>query len=181
VPAAAVEAFLDELITQRELAINFCLRNPYYDAYAGLPDWGRRTLDRHRHDPRPVSYTLEQLEAGQTNDRIWNACQRLMVLEGWLPNVLRMYWAKQLLHWTRTPEEAHEVAITLNDRYFLDGRDANGYAQVAWAIGGRHDRPFPPERPVIGLIRPMGIKALRKRFDIDAFVARVEQRLGVSS
>jgi deoxyribodipyrimidine photo-lyase len=110
---------------------------------------------------------------------MWNACQRQIVLDGWLPNVLRMYWAKQLLHWTRSPEEAYEIAITLNDRYFLDGRDANGYAQIAWCIGGRHDRPFPPERPISGLIRPMGINALRKRFDVEQYLAEAKKRFGL--
>jgi deoxyribodipyrimidine photo-lyase len=178
IPAEAIEAFLDELITQRELAINFCLRNPHYDAYTGLPDWGKRTLERHRDDPRPAYYSRLEIETAQTHDRIWNACQRQMVAEGWLPNALRMYWAKRLLYWTQTPEEAYEIAVEMNDRFFVDGRDANGYAQIAWAIGGRHDRPFPPEKPVIGLIRPMGLGALRKRFDVDAYIAGVERRLG---
>ncbi len=178
VPQAAVEAFLDELITQRELAINFCLRNPAYDQYAGLPSWGQETLRRHVHDPRPVIYTLDEFAAAATHDRVWNACQRQMATEGWLPNVLRMYWAKQLLYWTRTPEEAHAIAVELNDRFFVDGRDANGYAQIAWSIGGRHDRPFPPEKPVIGLVRPMGLGALRKRFDVAAYVAEIERRAG---
>jgi deoxyribodipyrimidine photo-lyase len=169
----ALASFLDELITQRELAINFCLRNPAYDRWEGLPDWGRATLDKHRGDRRPVIYSPEQIEAGETGERLWNAAQRQMLAEGWMPNRLRMYWAKQLLLWTAAPEEAFALAIRLNDRYFVDGRDPNGYAGVAWSIGGRHDRPFPPDKPILGLVRPMTARGMARKFDTEAYVRMV--------
>ena len=177
-PDANVAAFLDELITQRELSVNFALRNPAYDGFLGLPDWGRKTLSAHAADPRPTRYSRARLEAGETGDRLWNAAQRQMVAEGTMPNRLRMYWAKQILRWTATPEEAHATTIAFNDRYFLCGRDAAGYANVAWAIGGRHDRPFPPNKPIFGLVRPMGMGAMRRHFDPDAYIAQIERRLG---
>ena len=178
IAGAALDAFLDELIVQRELAINFALREPAHDAYAGLPDWGKKTLAKHAGDPRPVLYDRETLETGRTADRLWNAAQRQMVHEGWMPNRLRMYWAKQFLRWTASPEEAFATAVALNDRYFLDGRDANGYAGIAWAIGGRHDRPFPPEKPILGLVRPMGLNGVKRYVDVEAYISGVETRYG---
>ena len=178
---AGLDMYLDELIVQRELAINFALHEPNYDRYEGLPDWGRKTLDAHRHDPRPHDYSLEQLEAGATHDRLWNAAQRQLIHEGYLPNRLRMYWAKQLPYWTRSPEEAFEIAMTLNDRYFVDGRDAAGYAGIAWSIGGRHDRPFPPNKPVLGLVRPMGMGAMKRTMDVDAYISTIESATGSGS
>jgi deoxyribodipyrimidine photo-lyase len=166
--------FLDELVTQRELAVNFALRNLAFDRYEGLPEWGRATLEVHADDPRPIRYERRTIEFGETGDRLWNAAQRQLVFEGSMPNRLRMYWAKQLLYWTASPREALELALALNDRYQLDGRDPNGYAGVAWSIGGRHDRPFPPKKPVLGLIRPMGLKGMRQKFDLEAYIARVE-------
>jgi deoxyribodipyrimidine photo-lyase len=173
-----LQTFLDEAVTQRELAINYCLREPAYDAWEGLPDWGQRTLLEHLEDPRPAIYTPEHLEAGETGDALWNAAQRQMVDQGYMPNRLRMYWAKQLLLWTAHPEEALEIAIDLNDRYQLDGRDANGYANIAWAIGGRHDRPFPPRKPVLGLIRPMSARGMARTFDTTAYIQAVEAAIG---
>ncbi len=170
--------FLDELVTQRELAVNFALRNPGFDRYEGLPEWGRATLEVHADDPRPVLYDRRTIEFGETGDRLWNAAQRQLVFEGSMPNRLRMYWAKQLLYWTASPREALDLALALNDRYQLDGRDPNGYAGVAWSIGGRHDRPFPPKKPVLGLIRPMGLKGMRQKFDLEAYIARVETLTG---
>jgi len=175
-----LQTFLDELVTQRELAINFCLREPAYDAWEGLPEWGQRTLLGHIADPRPASYSPAQLEAGETVDALWNAAQRQMVDQGFMPNRLRMYWAKQLLLWTAHPEEALDIAIDLNDRYQLDGRDANGYANIAWAIGGRHDRPFPPRKSILGLIRPMSARGMTRAFDTAAYIQAVEAATGTA-
>jgi deoxyribodipyrimidine photo-lyase len=171
---------LDEVVPQRELGNTHGLREPAYVAWEGLPDWGQRTLLEHVEDPRPAIYSPAQLEAGQTSDALWNAAQRQMVHQGFMPNRLRMYWAKQLLLWTAHPEEALEIAIELNDRYQLDGRDANGYANIAWAIGGRHDRPFPPRKPVLGLIRPMSARGMARTFDTTAYIRAVEVDTGAA-
>lgn len=174
VSQAAVDSFLDELVVQRELCINFSLRNPDYDRFAGIPDWGKKTLAAHASDPRPALYSRATLEAGEAADPLWNACQRQMMRDGFLNNRIRMYWAKQLPLWTESAEEAFEIAVELNDRYFIDGRDPNGYAGISWSIGGRHDRPFPPQRPILGLIRPMGRSGMKKYFDVDRYISVVE-------
>lgn len=171
-PEPAIAAFLEELIVRRELAINFVRHNPNYDSLEGAPDWARRTLEAHRSDPRPVRYPLSVLEAGATHDLLWNAAQRQMVQTGHMHGYLRMLWAKKLLEWTEDPAEAFAIAVYLNDRYELDGRDANGYAGIAWALGGRHDRPWGPERPILGLIRPISSQAARRKFDTAAYIRR---------
>lgn len=171
---ASREGFLEQLIVRRELAINFVARNPDYDSVDGFHDWARRTLRKHEGDKREHLYVAEQLETGETHDPLWNAAQMEMVLTGFMHGYLRMYWAKKILEWTRTPEEAMEVAIRLNDRYELDGRDPNGYAGIAWAIGGKHDRPWGPERPIFGLIRFMSFASTSRKFGSRAYMERIE-------
>ncbi|KJS00063.1 MAG: deoxyribodipyrimidine photolyase [Desulfobulbaceae bacterium BRH_c16a] len=164
--------FLEELIVRRELADNFCLYEPAYDRFAGFPEWAQKTLQAHRQDPRDALYSLEQFEAAQTHEGLWNACQRDLVIHGKLHGYLRMYWAKKILEWTIEPEEALEYAIILNDRYSLDGRDANGYTGIAWSIGGVHDRAW-RERPVFGKIRYMNEAGCRRKFDVDCYIRSV--------
>lgn len=180
-PKAALDSLLDELIVQRELAINFALFQPHYDAYAGLPNWAFESLDRHSDDPRPEQFSRSQFENSQTGDALWNAAQTQLVQEGWMPNRLRMYWAKQILLWSSSPQRAWSTAIHLNNRYFVDGRDANSFANVGWCIGGLHDRPFGPERQVTGLVRPMGMGAMKRTFDVNAYIRRINDRWGSSA
>jgi deoxyribodipyrimidine photo-lyase len=120
---------------------------------------------------------MKDLEAGRTHDDLWNAAQREMVLHGKMHGYLRMYWAKKILEWTRSPEEAMRIAIHLNDRYELDGRDPNGYAGITWSIGGVHDRPW-GERKVFGMVRYMSEKGCRSKFDVDAYRMRVTSMMG---
>jgi deoxyribodipyrimidine photo-lyase len=167
------DAFLEELIVRRELSDNYCLYNDRYDAFDGFPDWARKTLDNHRRDKRAHLYTRAQFESAATHDALWNAAQREMVLKGKTHGYLRMYWAKKILEWSESPEEALATAIDLNDRYELDGRDPNGYAGVAWSIGGVHDRPW-FDRPVYGQIRYMSEGGCRSKFDVDRYIASVE-------
>jgi deoxyribodipyrimidine photo-lyase len=179
-PDVAKESLLDELIVQRELSINYALRNTDYDRYAGIPNWGRETLAKHADDKRDSTYTLGQLERAATHDALWNAAMTQMIHEGWLPNRLRMYWGKQILLWSETPELAYRHTVHLNDKYFIDGRDANSYANIGWSIGGLHDRPFGPERKITGLVRPMGIGAMKRSFDIGAYTEKTMTRWGTS-
>ena len=174
-PLEDKDTFLEELIIRRELSDNFCLYEPDYDNFAGFPEWARKTLDLHRDDKRDYIYTLQDLEAGNTHERLWNACQVDLVQNGKLHGYLRMYWAKKILEWTSSPEAALEYAIRLNDRYSLDGRDPNGYAGVAWSIGGVHDRAW-KERPVFGKIRYMNEAGCRRKFDVDGYIASVYDR-----
>lgn len=174
-PPGAREAFLEELVVRRELSDNFCLYNPYYDRVSGFPAWARRTLDDHRADPRPYLYGRRELESAMTHDPLWNGAQEEMVAAGKMHGYLRMYWAKKILEWTSSPEEALETAIYLNDRYELDGRDPNGYAGIAWSIGGVHDRAW-GERPVFGKIRYMSYAGCARKFSVDVYLRTVSER-----
>ena len=82
---------------------------------------------------------------------------------------MRMYWGKKILEWAPKPATAFEWAVTLNDKYELDGRDPNGYAGIAWAIVGKLDRPW-FNRPVFGLVRPMTGASTSKKFDSASYI-----------
>jgi deoxyribodipyrimidine photo-lyase len=141
--------------------------------YEGLPEWSRKTLAAHAGDPRPRVYSLTELEEARTADPLWNAAQKEMMWKGKMHGWMRMYWAKKILEWTETPEEAFERALTLNDWYELDGRDPNGIAGVSWAIGGLHDRPW-AKRPVFGMVRYMNDKGAARKFRVKDYIGRVE-------
>ena len=166
------EAFLEELIVRRELAMNFVTFCADYDQYACLPDWASKTLDEHRDDPRPERYTRQQLETAETHDAYWNAAMQEMLKTGYMHNYMRMYWGKKIIEWTNTPEYAYATTLYLNNKYFLDGRDANSYTGVAWLFG-LHDRAW-AERDVFGKIRYMNASGLESKFNIDAYVSWVE-------
>ncbi|HYA35025.1 MAG TPA: deoxyribodipyrimidine photo-lyase [Candidatus Binataceae bacterium] len=166
------DSFLEELIVRRELAVNFVRYNATYDSLDGCPQWARDTLDAHARDERPYRYSEAQLERADTHDPLWNAAQRQMVESGWMHNYMRMYWAKKILEWSRSPAEAFRIAVRLNDRYELDGRDPNGYAGIAWAIGGKHDRAWGPERKIYGLIRYMSLRSTSRKFDSKSYIER---------
>jgi deoxyribodipyrimidine photo-lyase len=170
------EDFLEELVVRRELADNFCFYEPAYDHISGFSEWARKSLQVHRKDQRDYLYSLTHLEQAETHEPLWNACQVDLVNNGKLHGFLRMYWAKKILEWTRSPEEALECAIRLNDRYSLDGRDPNGYTGIAWSIGGVHDRAW-KERPVFGKIRYMNEAGCRRKFDVAAYISTVYDNL----
>jgi len=163
-PKADREAFLNQIITWRELSVNLVRFNPDYDNFECGEPWAHRTLSRHAKDRRPVTYTETQLENAETHDLLWNAAHMQMVNAGWMHDYMRMYWAKKILEWTPSPAEAYRVAVRLNDKYELDGRDPNGYAGIAWAIVGKFDRPW-FERPIFGQIRYMSAASTGKKFD----------------
>lgn len=162
------ESFLEELIVRRELSDNFCFYNPNYDNFNGFHNWAQDTLNNHRDDIREYIYSIEQFEFAKTHDKYWNAAQIEMGRFGKMHGYMRMYWAKKILEWTKSPEEALEIAIYLNDKYELDGRDPNGYTGIAWSIGGVHDRPW-AERTIYGKIRYMNDGGLKRKFDIDKY------------
>jgi deoxyribodipyrimidine photo-lyase len=170
-PAAAGDRFLDQLIGWRELSVLFVRHEPNYDNWECAAPWARRTLTEHAGDPRPYRYSLKQLERAETGDELWNAAQREMVETGWMHNYMRMYWAKKILEWAPEPATAFDWAVMLNDRYELDGRDPNGYAGIAWAIVGRHDRPW-FNRPVFGLVRTMTGGSTAKKFDAARYIGQ---------
>jgi deoxyribodipyrimidine photo-lyase len=176
-PQAPKDDYINQFVTWRELSINFVHFNPVYDSIECAPDWAHKTLAAHARDPRPVLYTREQFEAARTHDELWNAAQLQMLHAGWMHNYMRMYWAKKILEWSPSPAVAWQTALYLNDKYFLDGRDPDGYAGVAWAIGGKFDRPW-FDRPIFGTIRWMSGDAARKKFDAERYIRQMRQLSG---
>jgi deoxyribodipyrimidine photo-lyase len=162
-------AYLEELTIRRELSMNFVYYNGNYDSLDGLPGWARNTLSEHANDTRAYTYSVEELENAQTHDPYWNAAQQEMRISGKMHGYMRMYWGKKIIEWGTSPQKAFEMALQLNNKYELDGRDPNGFAGVAWCFG-KHDRPW-QERPVTGKLRYMSEGGLRRKFDADRYVA----------
>jgi deoxyribodipyrimidine photo-lyase len=169
---ASQESFLEELIIRRELSDNYCHYNDSYDSIEGFPQWAQRTLNDHLTDPRPYLYGRDILETAETHDDLWNAAQTEMVATGKMHGYLRMYWAKKILEWSLSAEVAMSHAIYLNNKYELDGNDPNGYAGIAWSIGGVHDRAW-PEREIFGKIRYMNYNGCRRKFSIPEYIGKV--------
>ncbi|HHE33008.1 MAG TPA: deoxyribodipyrimidine photo-lyase [Chlorobaculum parvum] len=166
------EAFVEELFIRRELSENYCYYNGRYDSFDGIPEWAKKTLMEHADDRRDALYTPEQFERAQTHDPLWNAAQTELLETGIIHGYMRMYWAKKILEWSATPAAAFDIALMLNDRYALDGRDPNGYVGVAWSIGGVHDRPW-VERQVFGKIRYMNSNGCKRKFDVPRYIAEM--------
>ncbi|MDT7582217.1 MAG: deoxyribodipyrimidine photo-lyase [Pseudonocardiales bacterium] len=167
------DSFLDELIIRRELPMNYVFYQPDYDTYAGLPDWAHDTLAEHEGDERRHLYTRDQLEQGETHDEYWNAAMAEMRSTGYMHNYMRMYWGKKIIEWSKSPKTAYATTLYLNNKYFLDGRDANSFANVAWVFG-RHDRGW-TERDIFGKVRYMNAKGLERKADPKAYVVKVAE------
>jgi deoxyribodipyrimidine photo-lyase len=167
----SVESFIEESVVRRELAANYCYYQKEYTSLAGAREWARKTLKAHTSDTREHIYTYQQLESAETYDDAWNASQIEMMRTGKMHGYMRMYWAKKILEWSETPQQAIDIAVQLNDTYQLDGYDANGYTGIMWAIAGVHDRPW-FERPVFGSIRYMNYNGLKRKFAIQTYIDR---------
>ncbi len=167
----AREAFLDQLVTWRELGFNNCGHRTDAGCYDGLPPWALATLERHATDPRPRLYTLDELDAARTHDALWNAAQRQLAREGRIHGYLRMLWGKKILEWSPTPRDAFLRMVHLNDRHALDGRDPNSVSGIAWCLG-RHDRPWGPERPIFGTVRYMSSDNTARKLKVRDYLRR---------
>lgn len=167
----AKETFLEELIVRRELSDNYCFYNPNYDSLKGAPNWALASLQEHAQDKREFLYSKKQFEEAKTHDDLWNAAQKEMVTTGKMHGYMRMYWAKKILEWSKSAEEAFKTAIYLNDKYELDGRDPNGYVGVAWSISGVHDRAW-FEREIFGKIRYMNYNGCKNKFDVTSYIQK---------
>jgi len=165
------EAFLEELIVRRELSMNFVFYNESYDSFEAVPDWAKKTLRVHQKDRRQYTYTLEEMESAKTHDPYWNAAQKEMIIQGKMHGYMRMYWGKKIIEWSKTPEEAFRIAVYLNNKYELDGRDPNGFTGAAWCFG-KHDCPW-GNRPIFGNVRYMNDKGLKRKFDSDGYVKKM--------
>lgn len=169
------KAYLEELIVRRELSMNFVFYNPNYNNFNCLPHWAKKTLIEHEKDKREYLYSVNALESADTHDPYWNAAQQEMLHTGKMHGYMRMYWGKKILEWVKSPIEAFNIAIYLNNKYEIDGRDANGFTGVAWCLG-KHDRAW-RERKILGKVRYMNANGLRRKFKIDHYVERVNQIL----
>jgi len=165
----AAEAFLDELVTWRELGLNMCCHAENYDEYDSLPDWAKATLAEHAKDPRQYVYSLEEFEQGGTHDELWNAAQMQLVREGRMHNYMRMLWGKKVFEWSPSARDALDVMIELNNKYALDGQDPNSYSGIFWILG-RYDRPWGPERPIFGKVRYMSSDNTARKLHLDQYV-----------
>lgn len=163
------DSFLEELIIRRELSDNYCFYNDNYDNSEGFPDWAKKTHAEHENNTREFVYSLEDLENAKTHDPLWNAAEMEMVIRGKMHGYMRMYWAKKILEWTENVQTAQKYTVFLNDKYFLDGRDPNGYVGIAWSLGGLHDRAW-FDRPVFGKIRYMNFNGAKKKFNVEKYI-----------
>ena len=173
-----VESLVEELVVRRELSMNFVFYTPDYDSYSNLPGWAKKTLGEHKRDRREYTYTREQLENVETHDAYWNAAMREMSYTGYMHNYMRMYWGKKILEWSNTPEHAYATTLYLNNKYFLDGRDPNSFANVAWVFG-QHDRGW-TEREVYGKVRYMSAGGLERKAKPEQYVQKVAKRIAAS-
>ena len=165
----AAEAFLDQVVTWRELSFNYCQTRNDYDQFESLPEWALKTLRLHARDERSYVYTYEQFEGAKTHDPLWNAAQTQLIREGRIHNYLRMLWGKKILEWTRSPAKALEIMVDLNNKYALDGSDPNSYSGIFWCLG-RYDRPWGPERPIFGTVRYMSSENTARKFNVQEYV-----------
>ena len=164
------EAFLDQLVTWRELGFGYCTHAEEWDSYESLPEWARETLETHASDDREYVYTLEEFAQARTHDELWNAAQRQLLEQGVIHNYLRMLWGKKILEWTEDPRTSLEIMIELNNRYAIDGRDPNSYSGIFWTMG-RFDRGW-PEREVFGKVRSMTSASTRRKVDLKQYLAK---------
>ena len=166
------DEFLEELIVRRELGFNFARYASDYGSLEELPSWARETLRSHARDKRPAVYSREEFVEARTHDALWNATQKEMLARGTIHPYYRMYWGKKIIEWSQSHEEALATMIEIHDRFALDGRDPNTYANILWCFG-LHDRPW-PERPVFGKVRYMSLEGMRRKTDVDAYIREIE-------
>jgi deoxyribodipyrimidine photo-lyase len=169
----SAKTFLEELIIRKELSDNYCYYNTDYDNFNGFPDWAKTSLREHSKDSREVIYSIDEFEHANTHDDLWNAAQTEMLVTGKMHGYMRMYWAKKIIEWSESPQEALKIAIYLNDKFQLDGNDPNGYVGCAWSIGGLHDRPW-FERKVFGKIRYMNRSGAERKFDVNKYINKIK-------
>ena len=169
--SVGAEAFLDQLVTWRELGFNGGCHGANHDTLTCLPDWASASLELHASDPRPYLYNLEQFESAATHDDLWNAAQNQLRVEGRIHNYLRMLWGKKILHWSASPTKALSIMLHLNDKYALDGRDPNSTSGILWVLGC-YDRAWGPERPIFGKIRYMSGANTRRKLRVGEYIKR---------
>jgi deoxyribodipyrimidine photo-lyase len=167
------DGFIEQLVVRRELAYNFVTYNEGYDQFESITEpWAYQTMKERENDPRPTLYTKAEIEHGKTHDPYFNAAMDEMRITGFMANYMRMYWAKKIMEWSVDMKQAYDTIVELNNKYFIDGRDANSYGNIAWCFG-RHDRPW-GERQIFGKLRYMNDSGLKKKFDIETYVEHIQ-------
>ena len=170
----STDDFLEELIVRRELAVNFVYYNLNYDKFQNMTYlWAYKTMDKHKNDQKDYIYSPDILEKAKTHDEYWNSAQKEMVIKGKMHGYMRMYWAKKIIEWSEGFDKAYEVIKYLNNKYFIDGRDENSYAGIAWCFG-KHDRAW-NERNIFGKIRYMNSNGLKRKFNIDMYTEKINK------
>jgi deoxyribodipyrimidine photo-lyase len=169
----AVESYLDQLITWREIGLNACVNSDDHEHYESIPQWAKQTLAEHADDAREFTYGLPEFENAQTHDPLWNAAQRQLLTEGYIHNYLRMLWGKKILHWSASPQEAFVIMVELNNKYALDGRDPNSYSGILWCLG-KYDRAWGPEREIFGKVRYMTSDSTRKKLRLKEYLQQYD-------
>ena len=172
-------AFLEQLLVRRALSFNFARARADHASYSALPAWAQATLAEHATDERYADLGLDDLEAARSPDPLWNAAMNELRGRGVVHGYARMLWGKLPMLWMRRPEDAYRAVVHLNDRWALDGRDPNGYANVAWCFG-LHDRPWPKHR-VFGAVRCMTSASARKKLDFEGYIERWSRGEAVAS
>jgi hypothetical protein len=171
--ADGAEKYLDELLIWRELAYAFCYYRQGLETDSGLPDWAVATLSEHVTDPRN-RLSWETLARARTGERLWDAAQRSLLKHGELHNNVRMTWGKAILAWSSDHRQSLARLIDLNHRYALDGRDPASYGGLLWCLG-QFDRPFQPEQPIVGSVRPRPLSMHAERTNIEAYERKVDR------
>jgi deoxyribodipyrimidine photo-lyase len=171
IPQDALDGYIEQVLVRRELAFNFIYFEPGYDQFDHMTyEWAYKTMQDHADDAREYTYTIRDYESLNTDDIYFNKAMQDMMEKGTMPNYMRMYWGKKIIEWSNTYEDAYTKTLYLNNKYFLDGRDANSYTGVAWLFG-RHDRAW-TERAIFGKLRYMNQAGLTRKFDMDAYLKR---------
>jgi deoxyribodipyrimidine photo-lyase len=132
-------------------------------------------MREHLGDERQYIYNIDDYIHSNTHDKYFNTAMKEMVYFGKMHSYMRMYWCKKIIEWSNTYKEAYEIAIQLNNSLFIDGNTPNGYAGVAWCFG-RHDRAW-TEREIFGKLRYMNENGLKRKFDIDEYVKKIEYEI----
>jgi len=167
------DSFIEELVVRRELAYNFIYYNKkYYDFDYMTYEWAYRTMENHSLDTREYIYTLKDYIAHNTHDIYFNTAMKEMIYLGKMHGYMRMYWAKKIIEWSPNYHFAFETITYLNNYYFLDGNTPNGFNGIAWCFG-KHDRAW-AERLIFGKIRYMNAAGLKRKFDIDKYVSKID-------
>ena len=164
------DAYLEELIVRRELSLNYVFYNPSYDSFEGLPAWTQKTLVAHERDRKKVRVHAGRAGGSKNARPLLERGPERDAAHGQDARIHADVLGKEDHRVDRVPAEAFRIALYLNNKYELDGRDPNGFTGVAWCFG-KHDRPW-RERAILGKVRYMNDRGLLRKFDADKYAGQ---------